>query len=252
MRMIPSRPSPRVSVAGVPIDIVTESEVIQRVMTFVAGVECRQIVTANPLMILAAEKDPPLRAAFDGADLVVPDSVGVQWAARLQGRRLTKISGIDLMDTLCAQAAKHGWRVFFLGAAPGVAETAANILAKRHGGLRVVGTHHGYFINGKSEEEVIELIAKTTPDLLFVALSTPFQDGWIHKNRARLGAKVSMGVGGSFDVISGRLRRAPAWMRSAHLEWLFRLIQEPFRFSRMLPLPLFVLKVSFPGTERSR
>lgn len=243
-RFMTRRPSfSRVSVGGVSVDVVTETDVIDRVDAFVNSGECHQIITANPLMILAAEKDPALRAAFDEADLVVPDSAGVQWAARLQGQRLSKISGIDLMEKLCAESAARGWRVFFLGAAPGVAETATKVLAKRHGGLLVVGTHHGYFTQGTSEEVVIQLISKAKPDLLFVALSTPFQDGWIHKNLNRLSAKVVMGVGGSFDVLSGRLRRAPPWMRAVGLEWFFRLLQEPRRFPRMIRLPVFFVKL---------
>lgn len=233
--------SARVLIAGISIDQLTERDVVERVKVFVESGECHQIITANPLMIMAAEKDQALRAAFDGADLVIADSVGVQWAARLQGRRLTKISGIDLMDSLCAQAAKEGWRVFFLGAAPGVAEIAAKILAERHVGLLVVGTYHGYF-NRETEEGVIQRIAQSKTALLFVALSTPYQDGWIHDNLNRLGASVVMGVGGSFDVISGRLRRAPPWMRAAGLEWFFRLLQEPGRFPRMIRLPFFALR----------
>ena len=234
----------RVRIAGVSIDTLTENEVLDRVETFVKSGECRQIVTANPLMIMAAEKNSALRAAFDEADLVIPDSVGVQWAARLQGHRLTKISGIDLMDTLCAQATERGWRVYFLGAAPGVAETAAEVLTQRHQGLLVAGIQHGYFDRETGEEAVIQRIADAKPDLLFVALATPFQDGWIHKNIDSLGAKVVMGVGGSFDVLSGRLRRAPPWMRAIGLEWFFRLLQEPRRASRLLQLPLFILKIS--------
>jgi N-acetylglucosaminyldiphosphoundecaprenol N-acetyl-beta-D-mannosaminyltransferase len=236
----------RIAISGVWVDPVTEEEAVDRVRSFVEGGECLQILTANPLMILAAEKDNDLNEAFRSAELVVADSVGVQWAARLQGRRLEKISGIDLMESLCVEAAGRGWRVYFLGAAPGVAEDTARVLTARYPGLHVVGTHHGYF-KGKDnsrpcEEDIIHRIAEAKPDLLFVALSTPFQDGWIHKNRARLKAKVAMGVGGSFDVISGRLRRAPAWMRAAGLEWLFRLLQEPQRASRMLGLPVFLTR----------
>jgi N-acetylglucosaminyldiphosphoundecaprenol N-acetyl-beta-D-mannosaminyltransferase len=193
-------------------------------------------------MIMAAEKDSALLAAFDAADLVIPDSAGVQWAARIKGQKISKIAGIDLMDTLCAQATERGWRVYFLGAAPGIAETAAHVLTKRYQGLQVAGIQHGYFTRETGEEAVIQSIATAKPDLLFVALSTPFQDGWIHKNLSRLGAKVVMGVGGSFDVLSGRLRRAPKWMRAAGLEWFFRLLQQPRRANRMFRLPLFVWK----------
>lgn len=239
MKRLPS--SSRISIAGVFVDALTEDDVIERVTSFVKSGECHQIITANPLMIMAAEKDSALRAAFDAADLVIPDSAGVQWAARLKGHRMTKISGIDLMEKLCEQAALKGWRVFFLGAGPGVAEDASRRLLERHPNLKIAGVHHGYF--SSSEEKLIHTITASKPDLLFVALSTPFQDGWIHKNLARLGAKIVMGVGGSFDVLSGRLRRAPPWMRATGLEWLFRLLQEPRRAARMLQLPLFGLKV---------
>lgn len=232
---------PRVPIAGVLVDVLTEKEVIERVEAFVARGVAHQIITANPLMILAAEKDSALRSAFESADMVIADSVGVQWAARLQGRKLMKISGIDLMNSLCRHGAIKGWRVYFLGAAPGVAESAARSLILRYPGLTVAGFHHGYFTS--PEAEIIQGIAESKPDIIFVGLSTPFQDGWIHKHLDRFGAKVVMGVGGSFDVLSGRLRRAPTWMRAVGIEWLYRLLQEPRRAARMLRLPLFPLKV---------
>jgi N-acetylglucosaminyldiphosphoundecaprenol N-acetyl-beta-D-mannosaminyltransferase len=189
---------------------------------------------------------PPLGIAlFVGAILSAFMS-----AARRQGRRLQKISGIDLMDQLCGRAAERGWRVFLLGAAPGVADAAGKELLLRHPRLSIVGTAHGYFEPDTSapsanprESEVLARVASARPDLLFVALSTPRQDGWIHQNLHRLGAKVLLGVGGSFDVISGRLRRAPAWMRTVGLEWFFRLLQEPRRAGRMRGLPLFVARI---------
>ncbi|MBK8574718.1 MAG: WecB/TagA/CpsF family glycosyltransferase [Elusimicrobia bacterium] len=243
-------PSVRIPLAGVCIDLLREPDVVERVKVFVGSGECHQIITANPLMIMAAEKDPALRAAFDAADLVIPDSAGVQWAARMKGHKISKIAGIDLMDALCAQAAERSWRVYFLGAAPGVAETAAHVLTQRHKGLQVAGIQHGYFARGTGEEAVIHPIAESKPDLLFVALSTPVQDGWIHKNLSRFGAKVVMGVGGSFDVLSGRLRRAPAWMRTTGLEWFFRLLQEPGRATRMIQLPVFAMSVMKDTREK--
>lgn len=246
----------RIPIAGVWVDVLSENDAVERVRSFVDGGERLQIMTANPLMILAAEKDDDLKGAFRSAQLVVADSVGVQWAARLQGHRLAKISGIDLMERLCAEAAKWGWRVYLFGAAPGVVEKTARVLTGRYPGLKVVGTHHGYFTGNDGsrhfEEDIIHLIGQSKPDLLLVALSTPFQDGWIHKNRARLNATVAMGVGGSFDVISRRLRRAPAWMRDAGLEWLFRLIQEPARLPRMLGLPRFMVRTIVLNCFRTR
>ncbi len=202
----------------------------------------RQIITANPLMLLAAQNHDGLAAAFRAADLVVADSTGVVWAARRAGRRIPKVSGIDLMERLCAEAAGDGRRVGLLGAAPGVAEAAAAALVRRFPGLRVVLTLDGYF-SPEAEDAVVSRVADAAPELLFVALDTPRQDAWIHRHLSRLRARWVMGVGGSFDVLSGRLRRAPPWVRRAGLEWLYRLIQEPRRWRRMTALPLFVLKI---------
>ena len=122
---------------------------------------------------------------------------------------------------------------------------AAERLAARYPGLRIAGVRHGYF-TPEEEPSVLREVFSTAPDLLLVALATPFQDAWIHRNLAALGARLTLGVGGSFDVFAGRLRRAPAWMGRAGLEWLFRLIQEPSRWRRMLGLPVFLLRSLLP------
>lgn len=232
----------RVRVLGVSVDAVDMDGALARVAVFLAGDRPRQVITANPLMILAAQRAPALAAAFRAADLVVPDGAGLTVAAALRGRRLSRVPGIDLMDRLCARAAKTGESVFLWGAAPGVAELAAATLQGRHPGLAVAGTRHGYFQPGSSEELAgLDAVRDARPDYLFVALATPFQDAWIHAHLAALCAKVAMGVGGSLDVLAGRLKRAPRWMRAVGLEWFFRLAQEPKRWRRMLGLPCFFL-----------
>ena len=245
----------RLPILGVPIDFVGMEESLRLAEGFLRERRPRQIITANPLMILAAEKDPGLRAAFAAADLVVPDGVGVVFAALLRGHRLSRVPGIELMDRLCARAAETSLRVFLLGAAPGVAASVAKTLIIRHPGLNIVGVHHGFFSASRrlgvaaslspSEDGVVSKVREARPDILFVALAVPFQDAWVHANIDRFGAKVVMGVGGSFDVLSGRLGRAPRWMQSLGLEWLFRLAQEPRRIRRMLGLPVFLLRVIF-------
>lgn len=232
----------RLRVLGVPIDAVGPACALAAAERLVRAGRPAQIVTANALMVLAAGAHPGLREAFESADLVVPDSAGIVWAARRGGFRGAAVPGIDLMDALCGRAASAGWSVFLLGAAPGVAEQAAAALAARHPGLRLAGTAHGRFAPG-DEPALIARVAAARPDLLFVALDTPRQDAWIHRHLARFGAVVAMGVGGSFDVFSGRLPRAPRWMRRAGLEWLFRLLREPSRARRMSGLPLFVWRV---------
>jgi N-acetylglucosaminyldiphosphoundecaprenol N-acetyl-beta-D-mannosaminyltransferase len=225
-------------------------ESLRRCEGFLSGAGARQVITANPLMILAAEKDSDLRTAFDAADLVVPDGAGLVFAAAVKGKRLSRVPGIELMERLCARAAEKGWRVHFLGAAPGVAEEASRVLSARFPGLTVCGVRHGYFTPAE-EAAVVAQVAAAKPDLLFVALATPFQDAWIHRNLGRFGAKLVMGVGGSFDVLSGRLRRAPGWARAVGCEWLFRLVQEPRRAGRMLKLPIFAGKILL-GVRRQK
>ncbi len=226
---------------GVEIDLLSFEEALRRIEAFFLDPAPRQVMTANPLMIIASEKDPALRLAFRQADLVVPDSIGILWAGWLQGRRAEKISGIDLLERLCALAAREGRRVYLLGAAPGVALAAAEALAGRHPGLIIAGAADGYF-PPESEPAVVAAVARTRPDILFVALDTPRQDGWIRRRLPHLGARVALGVGGSFDVLAGRLRRAPRWMRAVGLEWFFRLCQEPGRWRRMRGLPRFAFR----------
>jgi N-acetylglucosaminyldiphosphoundecaprenol N-acetyl-beta-D-mannosaminyltransferase len=137
--------------------------------------------------------------------------------------------------------------VYLRGAAPGVAARAAAELERRYPGLVVAGCRDGYFREGAEEEALISAVSSAGPDLLFVALDAPRQDAWIHARLGRLGARAAMGVGGSFDVIAGGLKRSPSWMRAAGLEWLYRLAQEPWRFKRMSRLPLFALRVLRPA-----
>lgn len=239
-----ARPEPvaGLTLLGFRIDDPGLAGTIDAVDSFVASSSPHQIITANALMLLAASETPALAAAFRAASLVLPDSAGVTLAARLGGRRLREtLPGVELIGHLCRRAAERGWRVFLLGAAPGVAAAAAEALRRQHPGLTVVGARHGYF-SAAEEPEVLREVSAAAPDLIFVALSVPRQDIWIRENLPRLGCKAAMGVGGSFDVLSGRLRRAPRWMRTAGLEWLFRLAQEPWRAGRMARLPVFLAR----------
>lgn len=212
---------------------------------------CRQICTVNPEFIMDARRDPAFAATLARADLRVPDGVGVLWAARLLGAPLReRVTGSDGVDILCAQAAAQGWRVFFLGAAPGVAAKAATILVARYPGLQVAGTYAG----SPDEAEwpaIYAHLAAAQPDLLFVAYGHPRQDFWIDRHRDELPARVAMGVGGALDFVAGVTVRAPAWMRRLGLEWLHRLIQEPWRWRRMRKLPLFAFLVMVQAMRRT-
>ncbi len=239
--LAPSRE--RLRILGVAVDVVTLSDTLGLIDSFVAEGTPHQVITANALMILAAQSNPELMDAFSAADLVVPDSAGVDWAARRLGRPLPqKVPGVELVEHLCRRATAKGWNVYFLGAAPGVAAQTSVELRRNNPGLRVSGAVSGYF-SEQQEADVIRNVVEASPDLLFVALNVPRQEIWLRANLPRLKAKVVIGVGGSFDVISGRLRRAPRWMQMAGLEWLYRLCQEPRRIGRMLGLPVFAWKV---------
>lgn len=206
-----------------------------------------QIVTANALMLLAAESDLGLRHLIERATLVVPESSGIAWASRRVGQPIRQFfPGIDLFLVLCRIAASKGESIYLLGGKPGAAAAAAVELVKRTPGLKVAGTRHGYF--SKAEEtKVIEEISHSQAGFLFVGLSVPAQEKWIDGHLAQLKVRIAMGVGGSFDVLSGRLRRAPLWMRRWGLEWIFRTVQEPWRLKRIIGLPVFVWHVLRQG-----
>ncbi len=202
------------------------------------------IVTPDTTALMQARWDATLLEAYKQADLVTPDGIGLVWAARLLGTPLpTRVSGIDILEAFCRRAAEQGYRVFFLGAAPGVAEEAAQKLQARYPGLPIVGTQHGYF-TPEEEPQLLREIQRKKPDALFVGLGVPKQELWMLRHRDALdGVPVVMGVGGSFDVLSGRLPRAPESWQRLGLEWLWRALREPQRLRRVRVIPLFLLEV---------
>jgi N-acetylglucosaminyldiphosphoundecaprenol N-acetyl-beta-D-mannosaminyltransferase len=209
-----------------------------------------QICTVNPEFIMEARRNPAFAAVLASADLNVPDGVGVLWAARLQGVGLReRVTGSDGIYRICERAAKRGWRVFLLGAAPGVAEQAADRLQTRYPGLDVAGTFSGS-PDRRDWPEIRDRLFLARPDILFVAYGHPRQDLWIHRHRDELPAVVAMGVGGAFDFVAGTARRAPVWLRRLGLEWLHRLLTQPWRWRRMRVLPLFAALVLGEKTKR--
>lgn len=201
------------------------------------------VITLNPELLYRSQYDRELLAMINRAGMVTPDGVGLVWACRVAGCPVPeRVTGIDLMVRLLERASARGWRVFFLGSGPGVAETAAKRAMEMFPGLQVVGTHHGYFTDQDSQEAIGKIIDAST-QLLFVALGSPRQERWIDHNLKLLGSVVAMGVGGSLDVLSGNVRRAPEWFCRHNLEWLGRLLNEPARWRRMLVLPRFAIMV---------
>ncbi len=229
-----------VDILGVRVDDATYDDLLAAVDAYVAEGRPHQIVTINAEMLVAAYDDPAFRRVLNAADLNVADGAGVMLAARLLGRPLRqRVTGSDGIYHLAAHCARRGYRPFFLGAAPGVAETVARRLCALNPALEVAGTYAGS-PRPEDEAEVIGRVRAAAPDLLFVAYGVPAEEKWIARHRERLGVPVMIGVGGTFDFVAGVTRRAPPWMRRVGLEWLYRLLREPWRWRRQLALPRFV------------
>jgi N-acetylglucosaminyldiphosphoundecaprenol N-acetyl-beta-D-mannosaminyltransferase len=200
-----------------------------------------QIVTLNAEMTMAALADPALAGAIRGADLVIPDGAGVVWALGRQGTRVRRAPGIELARQLLEHAAAHQWRVALVGSSPQVLERLCHTLAKDIPGIQLVIAIHGYS-DPRAWPALEEHLLSLHPDLTLVALGVPRQELWIQSLPHPL-LGIWMGVGGSFDVWAGTKKRAPRWMGQMHLEWLYRLLQEPSRWRRMLALPAFMKAV---------
>ena len=231
-------------VLGVRIDRFGANEVIERIESLIEAGGPHHVVTVNPEFVVMAQSNPEFKKILLAADLALPDGVGLLWAARFVGRPLQgRVTGVDTVDRLASLCACSGYRPFLLGGLAGVAEHTAAALQAKYPGLSIAGTYAGS--PGLAEEEtIVDRIRAAQPHILFVAYGAPQQDVWIYRNLPKLGDVVAMGVGGAFDFLSGRVKRAPAWMQNAGLEWLYRLMREPWRWRRMLRLPKFVWLVA--------
>lgn len=234
----------RVAILGVLIDDVTEDEAVAQIATLVTSGGVHQICTVNPEFVIEAGRNPAFAATLARAALCTPDGIGLLLAARYLGQPLrARVTGVELTRRLAELAAAHGYRIFLLGAAPGVAEAAAATLKRANPDLQVAGCFAGS-PDPRHEPFLGQLIAAARPDLLFVAYGHPRQDLWIARNQPRLGVPVAIGVGGSFDYLAGHVPRAPAWLRRLGLEWLYRLIRQPQRWPRIFDaVPRFLWHV---------
>jgi lipopolysaccharide heptosyltransferase II len=237
----------RLHILGLGVDRLTYDDALARVESFIATGGPHQVITLNPEFVVLSRRDFIFRQIINRAALVIPDGVGLLWAARWLGRPLPgRVAGVDLVEKLAALSARRGYRLYFLGAAPGVAERAIAVLQARYPGMVAVGAYAGS-PDPQEEDEIVERIRQARPDILLVAYGAPRQDKWLARNLPRLGAPVGIGVGGAFDFISGTAVRAPLWMQQLGLEWLHRLWHEPWRWRRMLALPHFILLVLLGG-----
>lgn len=239
----------RVSILGVEIDALSMEEAIIVFEQFIARRRPALVYNVNVDVCMKINRDPSLQPIYRAADLVLADGTPMTFAARfLQTPLPGRVSGSDFVPAFCRIATLRGYRVFFLGAAPGVAERASRLLQARNPGLNVAGTYApppGFEGNAKENARTINIVRKAAPDVMFVALGAPKQEKWLFRFRDQLRVPVSMGVGSAFDFLSERLRRAPMWMQKSGLEWTFRLAQEPQRLWRryLLENPPFIYHV---------
>lgn len=203
------------------IDLI-ESNIIERKQNF-------QHIVVNAAKIVYAQKNDLLKSAINNSDIVNIDGMSVVWALRLFGYNVPeRVSGVDLFQNLLDLASIKGYKVFFLGAKPDVIQRMVNNLIKQYNNLQIVGFHHGYF-SEKEEKEIVVKIVKSQPDMLFLGITSPKKEIFLNKYKKTMKIPFSMGVGGAFDVIAGKTKRAPVWMQNAGLEWLYRIFQEPRR-----------------------
>jgi len=229
-----------VDMFGIPIARIDMEGALARVEQFVEERGPHMIVTSDTPILMRAHDDREFQEVVRSADIVTADGRGVVWMARVLGLPVRdRVSGADLVDRICERAAQRGYSVYLVGAQPGVADEAARKLQARYPGLRIAGVHHGYF-SREEEPGVVRAIAEAHPDILLVAFGAPKQELWIREHRDEIQAPVAIGVGGTFDLLAGRAKRAPKWMQQAGLEWLYRALREPKRFPRLIALPRLV------------
>ncbi|MBK9124752.1 MAG: WecB/TagA/CpsF family glycosyltransferase [Chloroflexi bacterium] len=242
---LPPRPEVEtVRILGLPVHAVTFAQWLDLIGSWVRADDgLHHVCTINPEFVMVAQQDPIFRRVLRRADLCVPDGIGLLLAARMLGRRLPeRVTGSDGVPRIAERAAQEGWSLFLLGAAEGIAAKAAGILIERYPGLRIAGTFSGS-PRREDEDAQVTMINESGADILLVAYGAPKQDAWIARNSPRLNVKMAMGIGGSLDFVAGIIPRAPVWMQRAGIEWLFRLIRQPWRIKRMLRLPRFVWAV---------
>ncbi len=249
-------PPARVSILGVPVDLVTRTVTrawLRSVMTGTGDASCRHLVTLNPEYVMTSTREPEFRAALRSADLATPDGVGITLAVRWlypafpPSETLDRVTGVDVMEMIGGISADEQVPVYLLGGSRGIAATAAARLSERYAGFVAAGTWDGGTPEKIHDDISRARIRDSGAKVVLVAYGAPGQIHWIARNQqalAEAGVRLAVGVGGSFDFVSGSVRRAPRWVRRMGLEWLYRLLREPWRWRRQLVLPLFALRVA--------
>ena len=238
----------RINVLGVGFDNMTVEQAAAEGVRLMGAPGAHYVVTPNPEIVEVCRKDQPAMEAVNGADLVLADGIGVIYGAKILGTPLKgRVTGIGFAQELMGRMAENGKSLYLLGARPGVAEKAARKLEGQYPGLRIAGTHDGYF---QEDAPVVRAIRDSGADVVFVCLGAPKQEKWMKKNGEATGAHLLVGLGGCLDVFSGEVRRAPEAFQKLGLEWLYRLAKDPSRIGRMMKLPLFLVHAA--GEKRKK
>lgn len=240
----------RIELLGMPIDNVSVPEALARIDEFVKTRHPHMVVTPNVDHVIKFQKDREFQSIYREASLILADGMPLLWGARFLGMTIKrKISGSDLFPMLCARSVKRGHRLFFLGGRPGASERAADVMRLMHPGIQIVGTYcppYGFESDDKENGRIVRMIREANPDILFVGLGAPKQEKWIFRHKHDYQVPVSIGIGVTFEFVSGMVKRAPGWMQRAGLEWFWRLKSEPARLWRRYlieDIPFFWLLV---------
>jgi len=221
--------SERIEMMGCHIDNLSMEETLARVESFIQSGKPHQHVVVNVDKIIKANRDAELREIINNCALVNVDGMPVVWASRLLGKPLKeRVAGVDLFEALMQRSAQRGWRVFFLGAREDVVSGVRSLYENKYPALVIAGHRNGYW-KPEEEKSVVEHIKANRPDLLFVAISSPKKEQFLGKYQAEMQIPFAMGVGGTFDVVVGKVKRAPLWMQRSGFEWFYRFLQEPRR-----------------------
>lgn len=225
--------SGRITLMGCAIDNLTMEETLGRIEGFIASGRPHQHVVVNVDKLVKASRDPELRRIINECALVNVDGMPVVWASRLLGKPLKeRVAGVDLFEALMLRAQEKGWRVFLLGAREEVVRAVKDTYERKYPRLTICGYRNGYWKGEEEEAAVARQVRDSRADLLFVAISSPKKEQFLGRYQAEMKIPFAMGVGGTFDVAIGKVKRAPVWMQKSGLEWFYRFLQEPRRMFR--------------------
>ena len=224
------------------IDNLTLLEALEKIDDLIASGGCHHVVTANPEILYRALSDKGLYETIAQASLVTADGQGILLAGKLLDQPFkARVTGIDLAEALCATSGERGHKIYFLGGKEGISKKAQMAMLRRYPDANIVGEHHGYFKN--DIEPLLADLREKQPDILLVAMGSPYQEDFIVRYQKLLNIPVAIGVGGTLDVFSGEVKRAPELVQTLKLEWAYRILSDPKRWRRTLVLPKFVLAV---------